>query len=113
MRIKRRDEVPANEIPGYEGVSKQIVLGPADGSDEIVLRHFTLEPGAATPRHTHGFPHLVKIEEGRGLAVDSDGSEISVTAGDYVFVPSDELHNFRNNGDAAFEFMCIVPIRGE
>ena len=113
MKIKRRDEVPAAEVPGYAGVTKQIVLGPADGSDEIVLRHFTLAPGAATPRHTHGFPHLVKIEAGRGVAVDPDGTETAVSAGDYVFVPSDELHNFKNSGDQPFEFMCIVPRRGE
>ena len=44
---------------------------------------------------------------------DPDGTEIAVSAGDYVFVPSDELHNFKNSGEQAFEFMCIVPRREE
>jgi quercetin dioxygenase-like cupin family protein len=113
MKIKRREDTPAVEVPGYTGVTKQVVLGPADGSDEIVLRHFTLEAGAATPRHTHDFPHLVKIEAGRGVAVDAVGTENPVSVGEYVYVAPDELHNFRNTGEEPFEFTCIVPRRGE
>ena len=96
-------------------MTKQIVLGPVDKYDEIVLRHFTLAPGAATPRHhAIGFPHLVKIEAGRGVAVDPDGTETAVSAGEYVFVPSDELHNLQEPAATnPSEFMCIVPRRGE
>ena len=94
-------------------MTKQIVLGPADGSDEIVLRHFSLAPGAATPRHVHDFPHLVKIEAGHGHSVDPSGQAIPVSVGQYVYVPSNELHNFKNSGEEPFEFTCIVPRRGE
>jgi quercetin dioxygenase-like cupin family protein len=113
VKIKRLKDAPAVAVPGYTGVTKQIVLGPADGSDEIVLRHFRLAAGAATPRHTHDFPHLVKIEAGRGEAVDAAGTGNPVSAGDYVYVAPNELHNFTNTGDDLLEFMCIVPRRGE
>jgi quercetin dioxygenase-like cupin family protein len=113
VKIKRLEEVSAIEVAGYAGVTKQIVLGPADGSDEIVLRHFTLAPGAATPRHTHDFPHLVKIEAGRGEAVDATGTGKPASVGDYVYIGPDELHNFKNTGAEPFEFTCIVPRRGE
>jgi quercetin dioxygenase-like cupin family protein len=94
-------------------VTKQIVLGPADGSDEIVLRYFSVAPNGATPWHSHDFPHLVKIEAGRGVAVSPDGAENPVEAGHYVYVAPNELHNFKNTGAGPFEFVCIVPARGE
>jgi len=112
VKIKRRDDVsPA--ASGYAGVTKQIVLGPADGSDEIVLRYFSVAEGGATPWHAHDFPHLVRIEAGRGVAVDADGTERAVSVGDYVYVAPNEMHNFKNTGDEPLDFICIVPTRGE
>ncbi|MCX8032754.1 MAG: cupin domain-containing protein [Thermoleophilia bacterium] len=113
MIVKRASDVEQVEVAGCPGVTKQIVLGPADGSEEIVLRYFKVEKGSATPRHAHDFPHLVKIEAGQGVAVCADGTEKPLGAGDYVFVPANELHSFRNTGEKTFEFVCIVPGRGE
>lgn len=112
MKIKRRDDVsPAPS--GYPGVTKQIVIGAGDGSDEIVLRYFSVVEGGATPWHSHEFPHLVKVEAGQGLAVAPDGTETPVSRGDYVYVAPNEMHNFKNAGVEPFEFVCIVPGRGE
>ena len=111
MKIKRRDEVRLTEAPGFTGVAKQVVLGPADGSDEIVLRYFTVEPDGTTPRHSHDFPHLMKVEKGSGVAVDPDGVERPVGIGDYVYVPPDEVHNFKNTGDKPFVFLCLIPLQ--
>jgi len=113
MKIKRRQDAPAVETPDYTAVTKQVVLGPDDGSKEIVLRYFSVAKGGATPYHSHDFPHLVKIEAGQGVAVDVDKRQTTVVAGDYVYVDSDEIHNFENTGDEPFEFICIVPVRGE
>jgi quercetin dioxygenase-like cupin family protein len=113
MKIKTRDDVPSVDTPGYSAVTKQVVLGPEDGSQEIVLRYFTLAKGGQTPYHSHDFPHLVKIEAGRGVAVDADKSERPVLAGDYIYLAPDEIHRFRNTGEGTFEFICIVPARGE
>ncbi len=113
MKVKKREETPKADAPDYPGVAKQIVLGPADGSAEIVLRYFSVAPGAATPYHEHDFPHLVKIESGQGVAVNAEGQDLPVTPGDYVYVAPNETHCFRNTGDAPFEFVCIVPARGE
>jgi quercetin dioxygenase-like cupin family protein len=113
VKIKRRDDVPLADASGYSGVAKQVVIGPADGSDEIVLRYFTVEPEGATPRHNHDFPHVIKVESGSGAAVDADGVEQPVSAGDYVYVRPNEVHNFKNVGEDAFEIVCIVPARGE
>lgn len=113
MIIKNRDNVPFADTQGYTAVTKQVVLGPDDGSDEIVLRYFSVTVGGATPYHSHDFPHLVKIEVGQGVAVDADGNESPVVTGDYVYVAANEVHNFKNTGDVPFDFICMVPLRGE
>lgn len=113
MIIKKLSDVPAGYLPGNAHVKKQIVLGPDDGSQEIVLRHFSVAPGGMSPHHSHDFPHLVKIEAGRGIAKDSAGTERPLQAGDYVYVDSNEVHQFVNTGSETFDFVCIVPIRGE
>jgi len=32
-------------------------------------------------------------------------------AGDVVFVPPDELHQFRNTGDGELRFLCLIPLQ--
>ncbi len=64
MIIKKLQDVPFAAASGYEGVKKQVLIGPDDGSNEIVMRYFRLAPGGATPHHAHDWPHLVKVEVG-------------------------------------------------
>jgi quercetin dioxygenase-like cupin family protein len=113
MQIKSLHEVAAQVVPGYAGIQKRIVIGKADGSDEIALRHFSVTQGGCSPHHTHDFPHLVRVESGEGCVSDSAGVCHALKAGDYVFVKSNELHQFKNTGTQPFEFICIVPDRGE
>ncbi len=113
MVIKKLSDVPFTDVQGYDHVKKQIVLGPDDGSQEIVLRYFSLEPGGMSPRHTHDFPHLVKIESGNGTVTDATGAEHQLHMGDYIYINNNELHHFRNTGSEPFDFICIVPKRGE
>ena len=113
MIVKKLSDVPFADTSGYQNVKKQVVIGPEDGSDEIVLRYFRLARGGSSPYHIHDWPHLVKIEVGTGVTVDVDGNETPVKAGDFVFVQENEKHQFRNTGNGTFEFICIVPRRGE
>ena len=113
MIIKKRNEVAFEDVSAYNGVTKQIILGPKDESKEIILRYFCLEPGGNTPYHNHPFPHLVKIEAGCGVAIDKEGKEHPVEKGNYLYVKDDEVHGFKNTGEQVLEFICIVPERGE
>lgn len=113
MIIRKLNDVPPASVPGYEGVAKRVMIGPADGSNEIVLRHFSVKPGQSTPHHTHAFPHVVKIESGEGVVSDPAGRKHALKAGDFAYIPDGELHQFTNTGSAPFEFLCIVPRRGE
>ncbi len=74
MVIKKLSDIPFAGVQGYDRVKKQIVIGPEDGSQEIVLRYFSIESGGMSPHHAHEF-HLVKIESGRGAVMDASGKE--------------------------------------
>ncbi len=113
MVIKKLSDAPLADLQGYDNVKKQIVIGPDDGSQEIVLRYFSLQPGGMSPHHTHDFPHLVKIETGNGIVADATGNEHQLQVGDYVYINDNELHQFRNTGAELFDFICVVPQRGE
>lgn len=113
MIIKKLRDVPLTNLPGYERVKKQIVIGPDDGSQEIVLRYFSIAPDGNSPYHTHSFPHLVKIEAGEGIVKDSEGNRHPLKQGDYIYIDDGEEHQLVNTGSEPFEFICIVPRRGE
>lgn len=113
MIIKKLDDVPFEDTTGYQNVKKQIIIGPKDGSDEIVMRYFRLKSGGASPYHNHNFPHLVQIMQGNGVVIDKTGKEHALIQGDFVFVPSNEVHGFKNTGLEPFDFICTIPVRGE
>jgi len=113
MIIKKLTDVPSASPTGYDKITKQIVIGPGDGSEEIVLRFFKVAPGGSSPHHHHAFPHLVKVEAGKGIVIDPEGKEHPLEAGDYVYIHDDQPHCFKNTGKGSFDFICVVPARGE
>jgi quercetin dioxygenase-like cupin family protein len=99
-------------VPYAGGVEKRVVIGPKQGAPTFVMRIFDVPPGASSPYHSHDWEHEVFILSGKGVVVTEDG-ESAIRAEDAVFVPPDEVHCFRNTGQAGLRFMCLVPVRGE
>jgi len=111
MKINNNSEIPAAEVrmEGAKDVKMKILVGLNDGSDNIIMRHFTIAPGGHTPFHRHNYEHLVKIESSKGIAVDENGKEIEVKKGQSLFVKANDMHQFRNPFGEDFEFICIIP----
>ncbi|MGA3191290.1 MAG: cupin domain-containing protein [Candidatus Bathyarchaeia archaeon] len=82
------------------------------GAPNFAMRLFEMEPDGYSPLHTHGWEHEVFILEGEGV-VKGDGGEKKFKAGDVVFVPSNEKHQFRNTGKKLVKFICVVPCHEE
>ncbi len=110
MKIVRLTDVkPAPvEMEGVRGAYKQLLIGQRDGTPTMSLRIFTLEPGGYTPHHAHPFEHINYVLAGRGEILSAEGPR-PLAAGDFVLVPPDERHQFRNAGDGPFAFVCLVP----
>jgi quercetin dioxygenase-like cupin family protein len=55
----------------------------------------------------------VKVEAGHGMVADASGIEHPLQTGDYIYIDDNEEHHLRNTGTDPFDFICIVPRRGE
>jgi len=111
--VKRISEVAGTPMgQAAPGVTKQLLIGPADGAPEFAMRRFTVAPGGSTPWHKHDWEHEVFVVEGEGVA-KSEAGETKVAFGSVVFTAPNEMHQFRNPGTKPFSFLCLVPLRGE
>lgn len=110
MIIRKQSDVSPQTMtmPGAEKVQMRLMVGREDGAPTFSMRVFDVEPGGQTPHHQHNYEHEILILEGQGVAV-SDQTPHPVQPGDVLFVPANELHQFRNTGDQTFRFMCMVP----
>ena len=99
-------------MEGAAGVTKRVLVGPAEGWEGWVMRLFEMQPGGHTPRHAHPWPHINFVAEGDG-ALLVEGEEHPLSAGGYACVPAGAEHQFRNTGSAPFALVCIVPEEGE
>jgi quercetin dioxygenase-like cupin family protein len=108
--IKNNADVPEDNLQeeGVNNVTKQILIGPDDGSPNIIMRRFRVLPKGHTPFHAHTHEHVVKVEKGRGLVIDENGQKNPVHVGQSLLVKGGEKHQFRNPHDDSFEFLCII-----
>lgn len=114
MFVSHRNEIEktAQEHPAMKAVEKQILIGPAQGWADHVMRLFTLGKGGYAPRHTHPWPHIMYALEGKGNLF-MDGTDYPLTPGSVAYVPPDIEHQVSNAGEEEFVFICIVPRIGE
>jgi quercetin dioxygenase-like cupin family protein len=98
----------AMTMAGAERVEMQVLCGPDDGCPNFAMRKFTVAPGGCTPKHAHDYEHEIFVISGRGVAVTEAGEKAFHT-GDALYVQANEVHQFRNVGDAALQFICLVP----
>lgn len=111
MHIRRAETTAARpmDVPGAEGVAMRMMVGRDDGAPNFAMRHFTVEPGGHTPRHSHDYEHEVYVVEGQAQ-VEQDGERATLRAGDVLFVRPNALHQFVNTGDGPLRFLCLVPV---
>lgn len=110
MIIKKDGDVPEAVVQeeGIKNVKRKILIGPEDGSSKIVMRHFKILPEGHTPYHNHDHEHVVKIQKGRGVVVDENGEDITVSQGQSLLIEQNKNHQFKNPFQEPFEFLCII-----
>ena len=110
MIIKNADSVARStvDMQGAAGAEIRLLIHQADGAPNFYMRQFNLAPGGCTPRHSHDWEHEVYILSGSGLLV-AQGADRDIHAGDCVYVPPNEEHQFRNPAQGELKFLCVVP----
>jgi quercetin dioxygenase-like cupin family protein len=102
------DGVPVSSYgPERPGVTVRRFISRRDGSNNMEVRYFELEPGAVSNFENHNYEHAVLVLRGRGT-VHLDGVEHPLERGDAIFVNSDSVHQFRAAADETLGFMCAV-----
>ena len=93
------------KLKGALGVKVKYLLHKGVGAEKLQLRLFTIDVGGYTPLERHKHEHEVFILRGKAL-VSGEETKTVVTAGDVVFIPSNEQHQFKNIGNEKLRFLC-------
>ena len=108
--IRNIDEVEMApvQMEGVKGAAMAMMVGRADGAPHFAMRAFRVEPGGHTPRHAHDYEHEVYVVDGGGEVL-LGGAYRPIRAGDTIYVPADEEHQFKSGVDG-LRFLCLVPV---
>jgi len=98
----------AYEAPDVAGTTAKILIGPAEEAPHFRIRYFRIEPGGHTSLDRHPHEHGVFILHGRALVLLGD-DEAEAGPRDVIYVPGDEVHQFRAVGDEPLGFLCVIP----
>jgi len=88
------------------------VLGTEDGVPTVVSLYHDHEPGETSTHHDHDWEHQVFITKGSGV-LWVDGEEYPVITGDFVLVPPNSSHYFKNTGLSTLSRVTFNPLRSE
>ena len=78
------------------------------GAQNFAMRLFEMEAGGYSPLHKHPWEHEVFILEGEGSLFDGEKAA-PFQAGDVIFIPPNDLHQFRNSSEKPLKFLCLIP----
>lgn len=111
IRNISQTEMKPVQMDGVQGATMSVMVGRADGAPNFAMRQFAVAPGGHTPRHSHDYEHEVFIVSGKGTIL-LGGQENPIRSGDVIYVPADELHQFKSAPDQSepLRFLCLVPM---
>jgi quercetin dioxygenase-like cupin family protein len=95
-------------LDGAERVHMRMLIGPEDGANTFHMRHFEIEPGGHTPYHQHDYEHELLALKGQGV-IKGESGDLPFRAGDVIWVPANEKHQFQNTGGERLEIICLIP----
>jgi quercetin dioxygenase-like cupin family protein len=90
------------------GVTKQVLIGAAEGAADFIVRYFTLPPGGKSAFDRHRHQHGVVVTHGTGRVLLGEQWH-DIGAGDSVFIDTDEIHQLEATGSGPLGFICVIP----
>lgn len=107
MLIINVSDIPKEPIQAGSGAYKQVLISQEDGPN-FTMRRFIIESGGEIPLHTNTVEHEQFVLNGRATIIIGE-QRYDVKRDDVVFIPAGVKHSYKVSGDAAFEFLCVVP----
>jgi quercetin dioxygenase-like cupin family protein len=105
--VRSAADVPGSQVAAGRGARMQVLVGPAEGAPNFVLRRFTMETGGGIPAHTNRVEHEQYVLRGRARIRIAD-SEYEVGPDDTLYIPAGAEHSYEVI-EGPFEFLCVVP----
>ena len=104
--------VPVEDLTrkGAKDVKVQYLIDERHGSNRFSLRLYTVPKGGHTPLEQHKYEHQVYVLSGCGLMMETEQNQPipkELREGDAIFVPSNAIHQFLNEHDEPFVFLCV------
>lgn len=94
----------------YEGVTRQTVIGPDEGSNNFHMRYFRLEPGTHSNLERHPHEHGVLVLHGHAR-LQLNNEFFDINPNDAIFISGDDLHQFVVQGDEPLGFLCVIKAK--
>lgn len=88
--------------------TKQVLIGHDDGAPNFEVRAFTIPPHGFSSLDQHPHDHGVLILHGKTRVMLGESFE-ELEAGDVVYIPGNERHQFENLTEDPMVFLCIIP----
>jgi quercetin dioxygenase-like cupin family protein len=94
----------------FEGVTRQVFIGPNEDSNNFHMRYFRLEPGTHSNLERHSHEHGVIILHGKAK-VQINKELFDVFPNDAIFISGNDLHQFVVTGDQPLGFLCVIKAK--
>src|SRR5436305_12196936 len=88
--------------------TRQILIGAVENSPHFHMRYFAVQPGGHTSLDQHPHDHGVYVLHARPRLRMGE-NEHELHAGDVVYIPSNEVHQFFPLGDEPFHLLSVPP----
>ena len=102
---------PMDPAPTWEGLSRLVVVGPAQGAVHTEVAVGALAPRGWLQRHFHSFEEVLYVLGGE-LLLEIDGHIHRLVAGDFALLPLGQWHALGNAGPEQVRWLSVnTPIR--
>jgi quercetin dioxygenase-like cupin family protein len=105
--VRHSSDIAVEPVTAGSATTRQVLTERGEGSG-FHMRRFAIAPGGSMPRHRNVVEHQQVVLAGAATIGIGDET-FRVGAGDVVHIPGGTPHWYRTEGDAAFEFLCVVP----
>ncbi len=109
MLVVDADKVKEEDVLMEEakGTTIQILINRPPAPN-FIMRRFRIKPNGYTPLHLHDFEHEVYVLQGVGEVLNNK-HRYAIKSGSVIYIPPNEVHQFRNVGEEDLVFLCIIP----
>jgi quercetin dioxygenase-like cupin family protein len=106
-------EYPQVEAKAYHtqtagNASGRLLIGKADGAENITMRVFEIYENGSSDLHQHDWEHEVFVHSGRGILL-CQGQEYELQPGTAVLIAGGEVHQLKNPNTEPLVFVCVIP----